>query len=488
MRNRIVWVGAEPPPEIARQLSERWLMLDRRDAETAAGALANGRALVISCNSADDTVVSIAKKQLIDEALRHGLMVRVIAPTEQLDLVQAAIKTAFFPAEKLDAVEFLHDLGETCARFEPGPDFSHAVVFENAGSLRTEQLILLRRAFSDCTHVYLKPLEGGRSATVLLAHAQLADSRAGPYPLPFFAKLDRRPKIERELRNYRECTTLFVPFYARPNIDETRCVLGAEYGLIVGNFVEQSEPLSVVVETGRGQPAINSLFEDALRGWRSQAYRAGHALTKRPISASMGGALFHKPANSKLVAYAQEAAQFGPLTPPDVVARTLDALPAIPHSIALSHGDLHGDNVRVRLGGQAILIDFASVGLGPLVADPAQLEVSLILHALAPEQDWQEMAGALYAPEALYTVPAPRAPTSPLNELWDAVRQIRRIGLGDEKAPGEYASAIAVALLRKASHHRDADEQKSRRPYLLWLAAHIADHLKSYPPTKSTDA
>jgi len=67
--------------------------------------------------------------------------------------------------------------------------------------------------------------------------------------------------------------------------------------------------------------------------------------------------------------------------------------------------------------------------------------------------------------------------TSPPGELW--VRQIRRISLGDQTTRGEYASAIAVVLLRKASHHRDTSEQNTRRPYLLWLAACIAEHLKT---------
>ncbi|TGT91270.1 MULTISPECIES: phosphotransferase [unclassified Mesorhizobium] len=488
MRNRIIWVGDGPTPEIERQLTERWLQLDKRCAETAVEALANGRVLVISCASAGDPVLPIAKERLIDQALRHGLMVRVIAPLENLGEVQPAVKTQFFRAEKLDAAEHLSEFCESCARFEPGPDFSHLVAIEGAQTLNSEQIILLRRAFFDCTRVHLKRLEGGRSATVFLAHAELADSRAGAYPLPFFAKLDRRTKIERELKNYRECTTLFVPFYARPNIDEARCVLGAEYGLIVGNFVEQSEPLSAVVETGRGQSAINSLFEDALRGWRWQAHHGGYGMmVQRPISQSMGGALYNKPANRRLIGYATEAAKIGPVATPDAIAQMLDNLPATPHMVALSHGDLHGNNVRVRLGGQAILIDFASVTTAPLVSDPSHLEVSLAFHAMAAEKDWQETMTALYAPDALSSVPAPRTPTSPLSELWDTVRQIRRVGLGDEKTQGEYMSAIAVVLLRKASHERDENEHGSRRPYLVWLADRITNHLKARQPGKATD-
>ena len=38
------------------------------------------------------------------------------------------------------------------------------------------------------------------------------------------------------------------------------------------------------------------------------------------------------------------------------------------------HGDLHGNNVRVR-GGDAIVIDLASIASGPLVADLAGLSL-----------------------------------------------------------------------------------------------------------------
>jgi hypothetical protein len=131
----------------------------------------------------------------------------------------------------------------------------------------------------------------------------------------------------------------------------------------------------------------------------------------------------------------------------------------------------------VRAGGQSILIDFASAQPGPLVADPAQLEVSLALRAEASERSWQETMDKLYTPLALQMVPPPMDPTLPLASLWDTVRQVRRIGLGDQSSPGEYAAAVAVALLRKAMHRNDVDEQSLRRPYMCWLAARLTKEL-----------
>ncbi|WP_430702203.1 phosphotransferase [Mesorhizobium captivum] len=63
----------------------------------------------------------------------------------------------------------------------------------------------------------------------------------------------------------------------------------------------------------------------------------------------------------------------------------MEELPPIRRRRALCHGDLHGENVRVR-GGQAILIDFAAVDHGPLVIDPAALETALVLKRLPNNQ------------------------------------------------------------------------------------------------------
>jgi Ser/Thr protein kinase RdoA (MazF antagonist) len=56
------------------------------------------------------------------------------------------------------------------------------------------------------------------------------------------------------------------------------------------------------------------------------------------------------------------------------------------------HGDLHGENVRVR-NGNAILIDFASVCSGPLTADLAALETCLAFE-LPPEERREDYENA----------------------------------------------------------------------------------------------
>jgi hypothetical protein len=128
--------------------------------------------------------------------------------------------------------------------------------------------------------------------------------------------------------------------------------------------------------------------------------------------------------------------------------------------------------------GQAILIDFAGVRDGPLAADAAALETALVLRAEAKPNDWSAAVAQLYSLDNLQTLPQPREPAAPVSSLWNAVRQIRRFGLAEQISKNEYATAVAVYLLRHGLRPRDGDEQTIRRPTLVWLAEQLAQALQ----------
>jgi aminoglycoside phosphotransferase (APT) family kinase protein len=152
----------------------------------------------------------------------------------------------------------------------------------------------------------------------------------------------------------------------------------------------------------------------------------------------------------------------------------LDGLPAIRHRQALMHGDLHAENVRVR-NGQAILIDFAAVAQGPLVADPAGLESAICLTASAPDHaTWRRCVEELYEPGSLSRLPQTRLPGTALAALCDVVRQIRRYGLSEQLSTHEYATAVAISLLRHAYRLSVSGEDPERRPVLFAIAERIA--------------
>lgn len=54
---------------------------------------------------------------------------------------------------------------------------------------------------------------------------------------------------------------------------------------------------------------------------------------------------------------------------------------------AISHGDLHGENILVDQSGRPLLIDFGDVSIAPTVMDPVILELSLLFHDKGPARD-----------------------------------------------------------------------------------------------------
>lgn len=476
IRNRVIWVGSPAPPAIVKALSERDLSIAEKPTAACEAELPNSCAVVINISPGQPLDHEITG--LIANAFMHGLLAFVLAPLTEIDVLRRKLDSLPFGRRvKLWAARVASRIPELSARSAPGPSYSPSVKLVGCDGCSPEDMVLLRRAFSDCGEVtFTRMAEGG--AGVFQAYARLSDSRAGLYPLPFFVKLDRYPKVLRELENYQVCTTHFIPFFSRPNLDPHRCLLGAERGLIIGNFVEHSDSLAEQVNRGTAQAAINSLFEDALRGWRTQAYLSVSGVQEGPLVNSVLGT-FSENAHRRANTYAREAELFGATLTAVKIAKLLDDLPPIRHRRALCHGDLHGENVRVR-SGQAILIDFAAVDHGPLVIDPAALETALVLRTPGKQSiEWTEFSGELYAVENLRTLPQLRSPTAPLNALWNSVRQIRRFGLAEQVSDDEYARAVAVHLLWHGLRKRGNDEDRGRRPFFVWLAERLALDLTS---------
>ncbi|GAB3758698.1 hypothetical protein GCM10028796_04760 [Ramlibacter monticola] len=414
--------------------------------------------------------------------MAHGLRIYIVAKIGRIGDIDLRLRPLAYHSQ-LQFLEStrLKQIPENCARFDAGPSYAPPAalnIIGLTGGAPAEDEILLRRAFADCTQLELRKMDSG-TASVFQGFVTLRDSRAGPVPLPFFIKVDRYPKASKELRNYADCTALFVPFDARPNIDERRCLLGAERGLIVGNFVERSEALIRVVERSASYcPVIDSLFNHALRGWRAQAHwrqdpPPAQAMEPEGAIRSFRDARFLRKASE---CEAQSRRSNGLTLSPTQIGDMLDALPPVVHRRALAHGDLHGENV-VAVDGRAVLIDFVNVADGPLVKDPAALETWLFLKITSDPADWARTADELYSWSNLVTLPQSRAPTQPLSGVWNVIRQIRQFALSEQLTVGEYAQAVAIQLLRHTLR-KDPGEQDHRRPTFMKLAANLAESLK----------
>ncbi|WP_245313181.1 phosphotransferase [Bradyrhizobium macuxiense] len=160
----------------------------------------------------------------------------------------------------------------------------------------------------------------------------------------------------------------------------------------------------------------------------------------------------------------QHCAEFGELE------SLLAALPRIKHRLGLTHGDLHGQNVRVA-GNEAILIDFASIADGPLTVDPAALDVSLMIDTqIIKGEDWIKVADEAYRMESLMAPAIPPRPEDPSANLLDAIQYARQMAFSIQLTPYEYPCVIALQLLRKASYAGPDGEQERRRQFAYRLA------------------
>jgi hypothetical protein len=477
-RVQILWFGQSPSSSVQAACADRRLSIATVTPPLTEGQWAAGRAAVfaVSPNTTVDRLSRVYKKA-VRRGFQHGLKVIFLSHLPDTLIVEGFLKKNNWVNQVENwAINREADVSEEIARWDAGPAWTGSLEVVGASDVGAEDLILLRRSFSDCSSIKLVKQTEGHSAQVFCVYARLTDSRAGPLPLPFFAKLDRATKIARERSNYDECTTLFVPFNQRPNLDFERCAIGDERGIIVGNFIEESESLQQVVERGTARGAINSLFGGALRGWRSQAYFDASNIAKCSVAQSLSQYLPSRMTPWKrrtLCEHSKEAESLGAQYPPEEIERMLLALPGKNHRTALMHGDLHGNNIRVHRS-EAILIDFASTFRGPLVADPAALDVGLVMReGTLSVDDWQQFANDAYELAALRVLPPPGDPTAAAAAIWSSIRLIRQIAFADQVSEFEYATAVAINLLRRASHRPNGPEDSFRRRTAYWVAERL---------------
>lgn len=467
-RTRVIWKGKER--WALTEFAQRGLFV-QNDAADAFKDLATVRALAIHQEDGDPSSVEQLLRESGADLLNHGVSIFGIAANDLAAgaLRQAAVSAGFAESVYIRTAPPDHEIAEKIARLQPGPAANRSLEITGAAAstLSVTARLFLQRAFFDCSSISIEPLTGGRSASVFSVHARFTDSVVGPRPLPFFAKVDSRDKIDSEGFNYRFYAEHFIPFNLRPNLDPKRCLSGKDVGILVGNFVEKSESLIDAARRGHAQTALFSLFDNTLRGWRLQA------TSSQGIVPAMSGVF----SAAKLLAIPDrhpEARRLGATKTPQELEALLKALPIRPYLSAPMHGDLTPFNVRVR-GHDAILIDLAHTKQGPLVADAASLEVGLAFEAGDDTDDkgWSELMDTLYSRDCLLRPPVPPREPRAREWLWSSIRQIRVVALAEEVSPFEYATALAIYLLRRAMFPADSPADGFRRAYAYVLAERL---------------
>jgi hypothetical protein len=233
-----------------------------------------------------------------------------------------------------------------------------------------------------------------------------------------------------------------------------RCNLGSTQGILVGDFVEGTEPIRDSAPAGRAVHAIANLFDKTLGTWRKQARNdSGRTLgqflegkwldeheqeislpfSRAAIVSKLGGTPVVGPLRAIFNRCSQSQVRSGP-----------------------SHGDLHATNVLVR-GGDAIIIDFEKMmDEFPMLYDPASLEGGLLVESFGRDPRCEkDPAGLLTSILSLYTLDvlnnfvAPCHATNPSSWFYDCVGQIRTLSRHAELSDGQYALVLAICLIRK---------------------------------------
>ena len=422
------------------------------------------------------------------DAFNHGLLVYLLADDdttqqhvgrEVAEIPDALVRNYRRRTGRREA----HEVAENIARHLPGPAANPKlqINLSDGVTLFPHEQFLVTRAFSDCVSVALTPLSGGRSARTFSVRAELMDSVAGPRPLPFFAKLDGPSKIEEEYQRYEQFATHHIPWYLRPNLDAKRCIVGVEQGILVGAFVEYSESLWDAARKGRGGRYIHALFEDTLMGWRRQAHG------RDPVRGSLLDAFkdVFKPEKVNSI-YVTRAESLGDVKRPEELYEMLVNLPHQSWRNAPMHGDMHGENVRVR-NNDAIVIDLAKTRQGPLSGDLASLDVWLSFQCpessvgLPTREAWTEVVSNLYSSDSVNLLPELETKHIGLEWLHSCIRQIRMIAESTCECGTEYQTAIAIYLLRRTMFAPDANaaEDTYRRAYAFLLGSRLVEALVS---------
>jgi hypothetical protein len=482
-RVQVLWFGRAPESDVVTEMRQRDLVVEHCNGSEAAADLCGGRAAIFWCDSSSLETVLQAAERLTSDLVDYGILVRIIADSDSIALAiqhrladSLTMKDVFVRTRPLPFA-----IAEEAARHDPGPKATLDLDIQVAGCgtpVVHSDRILLQRAFHYCSKITLVEFGAGKSeARVFAVHLTDVRSNAGLRPQPAFAKLDQRDKIEREFDNYREYADRFIPFELRPNIHGR--IDGAKRSLLVGNLVDRSESLWDIAQRNVAGQAIHSLVDETLAGWRDQAYAVDSI--KGSVADELVKLGICRPEEVREF-YVDVARQRGVDARPDELWATLRGLDQS-FRIAPAHGDLHGENVRVR-NGRAIVIDMASVvPRAPLTTDLAALETALAFQMpedqaeLFDDGDWSEEIDRLYQPTTFVHPPGPSEATSVYCWMATVVRQLRRMGIAAQSCPNEYQSAVAAHLLRRCQWDDGPPGDRGRRTKAYLVAAMLTMHL-----------
>ena len=472
----VLWFGRTPSKEHKTEISGREMKLRMATAELPCMRFARAAVFWASDTEFETTLVELERH--IVACIDEGLLVYVVVSDDvaQVTGVRESID-ALVPKHASDRNVIIrtepvscHGLANDALLHDPGPVANQTLTFRgDTSELTPQRKLLLQRAFSDSSILDLTPIKGGFSGAItFIAHATINASPPLPEPMPFFLKLGDSASLLDELTRFRRLAEHYIEWNLRPNFLMDKSIYGVSEGVLVGTFVEGSKSLSEYAKLGDGEKYIAALFDETLNGWRK---RADSHKGSNSVVAALAAYDRHNRIPSPRVEKAQRLFG-GDVKTPTALWRRLISVRRQSWRECVMHGDMHGDNVRVRKD-DAIVIDFAHADRGPACADVVSLEVWLAFQSDGLDLlQWQSWVEYLYRPE---TVELMLGGGEIDNACWihGCLRKIRQIGQRSVFDNEEYRRVLAVFLLRHASFEAnpmDTEADEYRRCFAYWLA------------------
>ena len=492
-RVKILWFGEPPSKEDGQQAKDHGFQLavlgpsDEPDFRF-------GRLATFWATGGYFEQAAVCLKKFGSMALDEGLYVVVVVSGGIGDVRLGEVNKILREIDPHTALEaqyrvrsapvLVHHLMNQALGYDPGPLKNQDLNIDYPeGELTTTERLLLQRAFHDCRSIRLRPIPHGYSgAKTFIVEAKLKDSNAGPEPEPFFTKLGETDKLQKEMMQFQQFAEHHIPWYLRPNFVRERCIYGVTEAVLVGNFVRNSSSLGECAHNGNGAQLIRSLFEETLAGLRRQADTPEDGTSTSVVDAL---AEFCNHEGVPRPRWTEAAQVFGgePVEPARLWWRLL-SLPARSWRKSVVHGDMHGENVRVRKQ-DAIVIDFAQACVGPASADLASLEVWLSFEASnrgPVGEEWKAVIAELYSTETIDASLDNHAFIEGATWIHACVAEIRRLARDAVESKDEYKRVLAVYLLRQASFPANPghpQEDEFRRTYAYWLSCQLVASLQT---------
>jgi hypothetical protein len=276
-----------------------------------------------------------------------------------------------------------------------------------------------------------------------------------------------------------------VPFELRPNLEVF--IEGFRKALYVADFVDRSDSMLDAARGGRAEAAISNLFNRTLHRWRDRARQCQMSHGSLVDAAERLGVV--QPSSIR-----KEYLESGRIQQLQIDVAALWkqlSVHQFAYRAATIHGDLHGENVRVR-GDDAILIDLGAVkgdtspGKGaPLCFDVAMLEVALVFAYRGKEdgpdefeeKEWENEIRPFYQLDAILSSPSIDSAPKPDSWRFGCLQRIRAFGIYEQSDAYEYAIALVVALWRWCKFSSKGPADKGRRVVALKLGSEIVSQI-----------